>query len=90
MYKYLALAIAVVVTTGCVTDPGFPAFGDSVRSMRYLQTANPETIANPDAAAVEGFSGVKGEKVIAEHNENVSRPADTTNVINFSIGGDSN
>lgn len=82
------VCIATALTLGaCATNPEFPNFGDSVRTMVQQQIANPDTISNPSEEPVEGFPGTRGEQVVSEHDNNVARPEDTSNVINVSIGG---
>lgn len=85
-----AIVIAVLSTLilcACATNPEFPEFGNSVRSMVEAQIANPDTISNPDEEPVDGYAGTRAERVVREHDDNVTRPDETNNVINVSIGG---
>ncbi len=73
---------------GCAENPVLKDnFGEAARSMVYHQIANPETIVNPDDEAVSGLSGEKGQRILGEHNNNVSQPDESGNVINLNIGG---
>lgn len=83
----LRLLALVALVPACSTNPELPHFGESVRSMVQQQTANPETIATPDEEPVDGIAGERGERIVHEHNENVTRPEESSNTINVSIGG---
>lgn len=86
-----ALRLISLLTTfslaACATNPELPHFGESVRVMIQQQTANPETIASPDEEPVEGLPGKRSEQIVREHDQNVTRPEENSNVINVSIGG---
>ena len=88
--KYLTtLMILTGCLYGCADTPVLDdSFGEAARSMVYHQIANPETIVNPDEEPVTGLSGNKGQRVLGEYNDNVTRPEDTGNVINLNIGGE--
>ena len=90
MSKYLpTFALLTVCLYGCAPGPVLEDdFGEAARSMVYHQIANPETIVNPDEEPVSGMSGKKGQRVLTEYNDDVSRPADTGATINLNIGGD--
>ena len=85
--RTVLFAAASLMLGGCAENPELPEFGDSVRVMVQQQIANPDTIAAPSEESVEGFAGTRGEQVVREHDQNVTRPEENSNVINVSIGG---
>jgi type IV pilus biogenesis protein CpaD/CtpE len=71
----LALA-AALATAGCVTDPVAVEkdFGNSVRQMTEMQTANPSAPA--DATALDHGDGQRINGVLDAYRKDVGRPAD--------------
>ncbi|MBT8138050.1 MAG: hypothetical protein KJO54_13630 [Gammaproteobacteria bacterium] len=84
----ILLLISLAALTACAGAPSRldNNFGDSVRSMVYNQIADPAVAANPDPAPVEGFDGEKGEVVLHEYQDNVTKPEQISNEIHLNIG----
>ena len=78
------LAVALV-TSGCATPTPIldQSFGDSVRTVRAMQTVNPDAGYNEDTVA--GLDGVAAKETMGRYQDSFKVPPPATNVIN--IGG---
>ena len=88
-YRTTLIIAFTLLIAGCAPNPVRveASYGDSVRSMVHNQIANPQAAANPDREPVLGLDGSKGENVLSEHVDNVSKPAqETTNEITLNVG----
>lgn len=70
IHKFVG-AVIVLAATACSTDPVRVEqdYGNSVRNMIEVQTANPEAARQPSAELPGGLDGARGEKVIEAHRD---------------------
>lgn len=79
----------VVGVAGCTSPTPIleQNFGNAVRTVRVMQTANPDAGQNPDPVA--GLDGVAATESTRRYHDSFKAPPPVTNVINIggSIGG---
>ena len=83
-----ALAVALLMSACTTPTPILDqSFGDSVRTLRALQTVNPDASYNEDRVA--GLDGLAAKETMERYQDSFKVPPPVTNVINIggSIGG---
>lgn len=83
-----ALAVALLMSACTTPTPILDqSFGDSVRTVRALQTVNPDASYNEDRVA--GLDGLAAKETMERYQDSFKVPPPVTNVINIggSIGG---
>jgi type IV pilus biogenesis protein CpaD/CtpE len=85
MNRSVLSILCLALLAGCVSPtPTLDAnFGNAVRTVRAMQTVNPDAGLNPDPVA--GMDGVAADESIRRYHDSFKTPPPVTNVIN--IGG---
>jgi type IV pilus biogenesis protein CpaD/CtpE len=82
-----ALAAAMAVTAGCATGPEAVEedFGNSVRHMTQVQTANPS--APMDAKAIDHGDGERANSAIEAYRKDVGEREEIKQEVVIDVGG---
>lgn len=85
MNKSVLTILCLALLAGCASPTPIydEKFGNAVRTVRAMQTVNPDAGLNPDPVA--GMDGVAATESLRRYHDSFKTPPPVTNVIN--IGG---
>jgi endonuclease V-like protein UPF0215 family len=75
--RYMIGSMAALALCGCAASPVEHDYGNSVRSLREAQTANPRTLAAPSSAPVTGIDQQYAAEAVKALRESASKPEET-------------
>lgn len=82
--------LALLATAACSTSPIEADYGNSVRSLRSAQAADPAATTTPSAAPVIGVEPDYASNVLKALREAVSKPEEVKQGIRIAVSGRSN